>query len=152
MRFYMIDRITEWKPGKHAKGIKTVSMSEDYFKDHFPKHPIMPGMLILEALAQLSGLLLETTAEKKFKLKIKALIMMLEKVKFRQIASPGDSLELNTRIISIKEDSGKVEVAALVKKKVIAEASMLFVFKQLDDKVLEEKRSKLLSYWLKDIK
>ena len=59
MRFFLIDRITRWEPGRAAEAVKNVALSEDFFDDHFPRRPVMPGALILEGMAQLSGLLLE---------------------------------------------------------------------------------------------
>lgn len=152
MRFYMLDRIIEWKIGKSAKGIKNVALSEDFFDDHFPRHPIMPGVLIIEALAQLSGLLLEATVERDYKKKVKALLTMLEKVKFRNISKPGDTLILNSEILSVHEDSGRVKTVAKVDEKIIAETEMTFVWVSLDDPELEKKRQQLLDFWLEEKK
>lgn len=151
MRFFMLDKIIEWEIGTRARGIKNVSLSEDFFDDHFPRHPIMPGVLIIEALAQLSGLLLETTVERDYKKKVKALLTMLEKVKFRNISKPGDTLVLNSEIVSVHEDSGKVRAKAEVDGKVIAETGMIFVWVLLEDPELEKKRQQLLDFWLQGI-
>jgi len=148
----MLDKIIEWKIGESAKGIKNVSLSEDFFDDHFPKHPIMPGVLIVEALAQLSGLLLEATVERNYKKKVKALLSILEKVKFRNISRPGDTLVLNSEILSVHEDSGRVKTLAKVDEKVIAEAEMIFVLISFDDPELEKKRKQLLDFWLEETK
>ncbi|MGA1871473.1 MAG: 3-hydroxyacyl-ACP dehydratase FabZ family protein [bacterium] len=145
----MIDKITEWNVGASAQGIKNVTLSEDFFNDHFPRHPIMPGVLILESLAQLSGLLLETTAEQTYNLKIKALLTLLEKSKFRHVAKPGDVLNLTTTIVSVHEDSGRVKAQASINKKVAVESDMIFIFIKYDDPYLERKRKKLLDYWLR---
>jgi len=152
MRFFMIDKITSWDVGTSAEGIKNITLSEDFFNDHFPRRPIMPGVLILESLAQLSGLLLETTAEQIYNLKIKALLTLLEKSKFRHIAKPGDVLNLKTTIVSIHEDSGRVKVKASIKEKIAVESDMIFIFVKFDDPYLERKREKLLDYWLEGIK
>ena len=152
MRFYMLDKIIEWKIGESAKGIKNVSLSEDFFDDHFPRHPIMPGVLVVEALAQLSGLLLEATVERDYKKKVKALLSIIEKVKFRNISKPGDTLVLNSEILSVHEDSGRVKTIAKVDEKVIAEAEMIFVLISFDDPELEKKRKQLLDFWLEETK
>ncbi len=152
MRFFMLDKIIEWKIGESAKGIKNVSLSEDFFDDHFPKHPIMPGVLIVESLAQMSGLLLEATVERDYKKKVKALLSILEKVKFRNISRPGDTLVLNSEILSVYEDSGRVKTIAKVGEKVIAEAEMIFVLISFDDPELEKKRKQLLDFWLEETK
>ena len=152
MRFFMLDKIIEWELGERAKAIKNVSLSEDFFDDHFPRHPIMPGVLVIEALAQLSGLLLEATVERDHKKKVKALLTLLEKVKFRNISKPGDTLILNSEIVSVHEDSGKVKTIAKVDEKVIAETAMIFVWVSLEDPELEKKRRQLLDFWLQGLK
>jgi len=151
MRFYLIDKITEWNVGKNAKGIKAISLSEDFFNDHFPRYPIMPGVLILEALAQLSGILLEATVEAQFQLKRKALISIMDKVKFRAISRPGDILTLHATIESVREDSGKVQTIALAGEKRIAETTMTFVLTEFNDPELERKRDQLLKFWMEDL-
>jgi 3-hydroxymyristoyl/3-hydroxydecanoyl-(acyl carrier protein) dehydratase/protein-S-isoprenylcysteine O-methyltransferase Ste14 len=88
MRFLLVDAILEWEPGKQAKGVKNVSLSEDFFDDHFPLKPIMPGVLIVEGMAQLSGLLLEESMKRSGR-KVKALMSMMEKAKFRYPVYPG---------------------------------------------------------------
>jgi 3-hydroxyacyl-[acyl-carrier-protein] dehydratase len=148
MRFYLIDRITEWNIGKNARGTKVISLSEDFFNDHFPRYPIMPGVLILEALAQLSGLLLEATVESKYQLRRKALVSIMDKVKFRNISRPGDVLDLQVSIESVREDSGKVKTLASVAEKKIAETTMTFVLTEFNDPQLEQKRERLLKFWL----
>jgi 3-hydroxyacyl-[acyl-carrier-protein] dehydratase len=152
MRFFMLDKIIEWELGERAKAIKNISLSEDFFDDHFPRHPIMPGVLVIEALAQLSGLLLEATVERDHKKKVKALLTLLEKVKFRNISKPGDTLLLNSEIVSLHEDSGKVKTIAKVDEKVIAETGMIFVWVSLEDPELEKKRQQLLDFWLQGLK
>jgi len=151
MRFFMLDRITEWELGSRAAGIKNISLSEDFFDDHFPRHPVMPGVLIIEALAQLSGLLLEASVEKESGKKVKALLTLLDKVKFRNISKPGDTLLLSSEILSVHEDSGKVKTIAKVGEKIIAETGMIFVWISLDDPELEKKRQGLLDFWLRDL-
>ncbi|OGF59432.1 MAG: hypothetical protein A2Y62_05945 [Candidatus Fischerbacteria bacterium RBG_13_37_8] len=151
MRFYMLDRITEWNVGQSAKGIKNVSMSEDFFTDHFPRYPIMPGVLVIEAMAQLSGVLLQATVKRDYDRNVKAILTMLEKVKFRNAARPGDSLLLDSKIISVNDDSGRIISTATVDEKLIAEAEMMFVWFALEDAQLLEEEQRLLQFWLQDI-
>lgn len=152
MRFFMLDKITGWQLGKAAAGIKNVAFSEDFFNDHFPRHPIMPGVLILESLAQLAGLLLEASVEKEYRVNIKAILTLMERTKFRQIVKPGDVLNLQVEINSLHQDSGKVKVKALVENKIVAESAMIFIFTRFSDPELEQKRAKLLAYWLEGLK
>jgi 3-hydroxyacyl-[acyl-carrier-protein] dehydratase len=152
MRFFLIDKITEWNVGSHAAGIKNVTMSEDFFNDHFPKYPVMPGVLILEALAQLSGLLLEASVEKETGRKIKALLSLVERAKFRQVARPGDTLELAARVLSLREEAGKVAVTARASGMTVAESEMMFVWTTLDDPDLEAQRRRMLEFWMRDLR
>jgi 3-hydroxyacyl-[acyl-carrier-protein] dehydratase len=95
MRYLLIDHITEYKPGESIKGIKNVAMSEDFLEFHFPKNPIMPGVMLLEALAQLTGWLeaASTEFENWF------LISNVRKSNFYGFAFPGDQVELEVQLI-----------------------------------------------------
>src|SRR5512138_3447927 len=88
MRFFLIDRITRWEPGRCAEAIKNIALSEDYFDDHFPRRPVMPGVLILEGMAQLSGLLLEAGLKARYDKDAKAVLTVIERTKFREMARP----------------------------------------------------------------
>jgi 3-hydroxyacyl-[acyl-carrier-protein] dehydratase len=90
MRYLLIDRITEWQPGKMIKGIKNVAMSEDFLEYHFPKNPIMPGVLLLEAIAQLTGWLEAASSD----FKEWFLINRVLRCNFYSFALPGDQVEL----------------------------------------------------------
>jgi 3-hydroxyacyl-[acyl-carrier-protein] dehydratase len=151
MRFFLIDKITEWTVGSHASGLKNIALSEEVFNDHFPRYPVMPGVLILEALAQLSGLLLEASVEAQSGRKIKARLSLVERAKFRHVARPGDTLELSARILSLREDAGKVAVKARTADTPIAESEMMFVWTTLDDPDLEAQRRRLLEFWMRDL-
>jgi len=96
MRYFLIDQITEWKSGELIKGMKNVAMSEDFLEFHFPKNPIMPGVLLLEALTQLAGWLEAASSDfqKWF------LISKVRKCNFYSFALPGDQVELEVRQIS----------------------------------------------------
>lgn len=142
MRFVMIDKIIEWEVGKGAKGVKNISLSEDFFTDHFPKYPVMPGVLIIESLAQLSGLLLQETCKEKFGKDIDAIMSMVENMKFKTMARPGDTMNLEARVEMINEDGGKVSVKALINNKVIASGNLMFYFFPANDAIsLQGKRN-----------
>ena len=120
MRFLLIDKITNWEPGLKATAIKNVSLSEDFFDDHFPLKPIMPGVLVLEGMAQLAGLLLEAGVREESGRNVKALMSMVEKAKFRSPARPGDSLEYSVTVESVNELGGSVKTRAVTKGELIA--------------------------------
>ena len=148
MRFFLIDRITCWDPGVSAEAIKNVALSEDFFDDHFPRRPVMPGVLIIEGLAQLSGLLLETGLQKKYSQNAKAVLTVLERTKFRALVKPGDTLVYKTEITSLNEAGGKVKASASRGDAVITSTGMVFGFKYINDPLLDQKRQHLLALWL----
>lgn len=148
MRFFLIDRITRWEVGKAAEARKNVALSEDFFDDHFPRRPVMPGVLILEGMAQLSGLLLEASLRERFGKSAKAILTILDKVKFRDLVKPGETLVYTTELTSLNEVSGKVSVQAAREGRLIAATGMVFSFKDVDDPTLDGKRRALLDLWL----
>ena len=153
MRFFLIDRITRWEPGKAAEAVKNIALSEDFFDDHFPRRPVMPGVLILEGMAQLSGLLLEASLSLKSReaqssAEPKAILTIIEKTKFRDMARPGDTLTYQAEVIALNDEAGKARVTAACGERVIVTTEMVFAFKYVDDPVLREKRQSLMKTWL----
>ncbi len=148
MRFFLIDRITEWEVGARARALKNVSLTEDFFDDHFPRRPVMPGVLIIEGMAQVSGLLLEASLRKTYGKNAKAILTILERVKFRDMVKPGDSLTYVTELVSLNEISGKCAVQALRGDRQIVSTEMVFSFKDVDDPKLDEKRGALMTMWM----
>ena len=118
--FLLVDRVVECVPGSHIKAYKNVSVNEPFFQGHFPGVPIMPGVLILEALAQTGGLLaaagMGDLAEKVF------LFTGLDGVKFRRQVVPGDRLDLECSNMRMKLKLCKMEARAFVDGKLAAEA------------------------------
>ncbi len=147
MRFFLIDKIIEWIPGKHAKAIKNISLSEDFFDDHFPRMPIMPGVLILEGMAQLGGIFLEETAKTQLKIEKKAIMTMIDKTKFKEICQPGDQLIYQAEVKAFNELGGKVGVKAYKSDKIIVSTSFTFVFQDIEDEFLKRDRDRLLELW-----
>jgi len=151
MRFLLLDRITSWKPGDSAEGVKNVALSEDFFDDHFPLKPIMPGALIVEGIAQLSGLLLEESVKESEDRKVKALMSIIEKAKFRIPAYPGDQLTYKVRISSFNEMGGKIEGEAYIAEQLAVQCALVFSFHSFDKPELEKRRSAVLELWLKGV-
>ncbi|MCX7006790.1 MAG: beta-hydroxyacyl-ACP dehydratase [Kiritimatiellaeota bacterium] len=147
MRFFLIDRITKWDVGVAAEAIKNVALSEDFFDDHFPRRPVLPGVLILEGMAQLSGLLLETSLQQKYGKNAKAVLTVLERTKFRAMVKPGDSLVYQAEVLSVNEAGGKVKCAARRDATLVTSTELVFAFKYLDDPQLDERRRRLLALW-----
>lgn len=148
MRFFLIDRITRWDVGSLAEGIKNVALSEDFFDDHFPRRPVMPGVLILEGMAQLSGLLLEASLKQEYDKDAKAVLTVLERTKFRALVKPGDSLRYRAELAALNEDGGKVKASAWREDRLVTSTEMVFAFKDIDDPLLDEKRRRLMEVWM----
>lgn len=147
MRFFLIDKITRWEPGVLAEGLKNVALSEDFFDDHFPRRPVMPGVLILEGMAQLSGLLVESGLEIKYSKNAKAVLTVLERTKFRAMVKPGDSLLYRAEVSSLNEAGGKVKAMARRGEEMVTSTEMVFAFKYLQDPMLDVRRRQLMSLW-----
>ncbi len=121
--FLLVDRVTEIELGKRIVGIKNVTINEPFFQGHFPGKPVMPGVLILEALAQLSGIMLLQRPEDKGRL---ALFMAIDKARFRKMVRPGDQLRLETEVVRIKGPLMRTKSRALVDGQVACEAELMF--------------------------
>lgn len=121
--FMLIDTIEELEPGVRAVGKKCVSYNEPYFAGHFPNEPVMPGVLIIEALAQVGAVAILDLPENKGKT---AYFAGIDKARFKQKVVPGDVLMLETRIIRQKGPVGVGEAVATVNGKLAAKAELTF--------------------------
>ncbi len=121
--FLLVDRILELEPGVKAVGIKNVSINEDFFRGHFPDNPIMPGVLIVEALAQVGAVALLTQEAYRGKL---ALFGGIEKFRFRRQVRPGDQLTMEVRLLWVRRGIGKGEAIARVGDEVAGEGEIMF--------------------------
>ncbi|MFC1631630.1 bifunctional UDP-3-O-[3-hydroxymyristoyl] N-acetylglucosamine deacetylase/3-hydroxyacyl-ACP dehydratase [Candidatus Omnitrophota bacterium] len=121
--FLLVDKIVEFKEGKHIVGVKNVTVNEQFFTGHFPERPVMPGVLIVEAMAQAAGILMLSRSENRGKL---AYFMSIDKVKFRKTVLPGDQLLLHIDVVRIKSRTIQIRGRAFVEKKLAAEAEMMF--------------------------
>lgn len=121
--FLLVDRIEDFEPGKWARGVKCVSANEMQFMGHFPGHHVMPGVLILEALAQVGAVAILTEAENAGKL---VFFGGIKKARFRQQVEPGDKLELYCELIERRGPLGVGKAKATVDGKTAAEAELSF--------------------------
>ncbi len=118
----LVDRVVEIVPGESIRALKNVTMNEEVFQGHFPDHPVMPGVMILEALAQAGGLLmLHDRDDREGKL---IYFTGIERARFRRPVVPGDQLILEAKILAIRRTFAKIETRALVDGKVVTEATM----------------------------
>lgn len=121
--FLMIDEIEDYIPGESATAYKNVDASEWYFKGHFPENPIMPGVLIVESLAQTGAVAILSLEENKGK---NALFGGIDKMKFKKTVVPGDKLKLEVKIIRKKGPIGVGEAVATCEGKIVARGELTF--------------------------
>ena len=122
--FLLIDYIEDFKPGEFAVGYKCVTFREDFFKGHFPNQPVMPGVLIVEALAQVGAVAI--LSKKEFKGKT-AFFGGINKFRFKKMVKPGDKLRLETKIISAKGPIGIGSAVATVDGEIVAKGELTFM-------------------------
>lgn len=125
--FLLVDRVIERDGYQRAVGLKNVSINEPFFQGHYPGNPIMPGVLILEAMAQLAGVLLLRRLENTGKL---AVMWAIDRVKLRGAVFPGDQLRLEVETLRFRENMGSVYGKALVAGKLVAEAQFTFTMRE----------------------
>lgn len=122
--FLLVDRVTAITPGEKLTAYKNVTINEPFFNGHFPGHPVMPGVLILEALAQAAGILAYKSSEMTPEQKV-TYLMGIDGAKFRRPVVPGDRLQLDVEVVRHKGDIWKTRGKASVDGKIAAEAEFL---------------------------
>jgi len=130
--FLMVDAIEEIEPSKRIVGIKNVTVNEDYFQGHFPGKPVMPGVLIIESMAQTGGvLLLRDVPDREKKL---LYFVAIDNARFRRPVFPGDQLKLELTVIGCRATFCKLAGRATVNGELAAEATMMCKMVDLDSK------------------
>lgn len=132
--FLFVDRITEVIPGKKSNGIKNVSITDPYFMGHFPEDPVVPGVLILETMAQVGGFIfvnyfLSEDFEKS-KEKVIGFIAGFDRVKFHKFVVPGDVMAVKTELIAQMGEMAKVKAEVSVNNEKVAEGEIIYVFRK----------------------
>jgi 3-hydroxyacyl-[acyl-carrier-protein] dehydratase len=128
--FLLVDKILEMEPGERAVGIKNVTINEPFFQGHWPEMPVMPGVLIVEAMCQVGGVLLLAQADNEGK---QAYIGGLDKIRFRRRVLPGDQLYIEVEILKTKGDIGRVAAIAKVDGEIACEGTFVFALSPLDE-------------------
>lgn len=145
--FLMVDRVIEWEPGKRAVGIKNVTVNEPFFNGHYPEQPIMPGVLIAEAMAQVGGLAIgdelanpdvssadnadnssEGAAERML-----PLFVGIDDMRFRRIVVPGDQLRIETEVLRFRRGMAKIAAKATVDGEMACEGTLMFALRSASE-------------------
>lgn len=121
--FLLVDRILTLDPGKRAVGRKNVTMNEPFFQGHFPQRAIMPGVMIIEVMAQIGGVMILSMGEHQGKL---AYLGTVDNAKFRKPVVPGDTLDVEVELLRLRGSMGKVKCIARVDGEEVAEAEIMF--------------------------
>ena len=121
--FLLVDRILALEPGKRAVGLKNITFNEPFFQGHFPQRAIMPGVMIIEVMAQIGGVMILSVEEHQGKL---AYIGTVDGAKFRKPVVPGDTLEVEVELLRLRGNAGKVKCIARVGGEEVAEAEIMF--------------------------
>jgi 3-hydroxyacyl-[acyl-carrier-protein] dehydratase len=125
--FLLVDRIVELEHGKRCVGIKNVSVNEPFFPGHFPGHPVMPGVLIVEAMAQVAGIMAYLASDEATKKKV-SYFMAIDNAKFRKPVVPGDQLRIEISTTMNRRGIWGVDGKAFVDGKLVTEASLKATF------------------------
>lgn len=123
--FLLVDRVLDYKPGEYLVAVKNVSVNEPFFPGHFPQHPVFPGVLIMEALAQATGLLAFKTQGKKPDGTSLYYFAGIDNCRFKRPVQPGDQLILEVKLLTTKRSIWKFSAEAKVDGKVVASAELM---------------------------
>ncbi len=123
--FLLVDRVLELEEGKRAVGLKNVTINEEFFNGHFPHYPVMPGVLIVEALAQVSAVIMLTKEGNEGRL---GLLAGIDHCRFKKQVKPGDQLRLEVTITRVKGAIGKGTGIATVDGEIVCETDLVFAF------------------------
>ncbi|MGM0470903.1 MAG: 3-hydroxyacyl-ACP dehydratase FabZ [Bacillota bacterium] len=122
--FLLIDRIIEFEPNERVVGLKNVTVNEEFFNGHFPGHSVMPGVLIVEAMAQVGGVIMMDSADAN-KEQV-PYFASIDNARFRKPVVPGDQLQIEAEVMKIRGKIGKISAQAVVDEDVVAEAKLMF--------------------------
>lgn len=132
--FLLVDRVLEVVPGQRIVALKNVSMNEPHFTGHFPNHPVMPGVLILETMAQAAGILAFLSSDRTADEDNVIYFAGIDGARFKRPVVPGDQLRLEAKVITVKRNIWKFHVQAKVDGQLASEAELLCTLKRLGER------------------
>lgn len=155
MKYFLLDRIDAIEIGKEARGTKCITLTDEVLHDHFPDHPILPGALIVEGLAQLAGFLLEATVNRgdtsDNQTVRRAILAQVDKMKFHHMSGPGDSLTYTTKIEFLREDAAQVSVEAACGAERRAAGKLTFALLPIDSPNVTAQRLSVYKIWTRQL-
>jgi len=152
MRFHLVDRVEEINYGKYIIGVKCISLADDVFNEHFPGYPIFPGSLIMEGLAQLAGSFFEIMMhEKKLPLR-RAVLTIINRLKFIKPAGPGDRLVYRAEIITMRDEYGVAKLTAEQDGGICARGEFTFSFIDIQNEILQKSREEIYRICMQNAK
>lgn len=152
MRYFLLDKITAFEPGKRACAVKCVSLTDEILHDHFPDHPILPGALLIEAMSQLGGFLVELSFHTDGRGPVRrAVLAQIKDAKFHRGCQPGDRIELEALLESQLEGAARVTAIASVEGTRVAHGELTFMLREVDSPRLHQQRRDIYRLWTRDL-
>jgi 3-hydroxyacyl-[acyl-carrier-protein] dehydratase len=153
MRFHLIDRIEQVAYGSHIEAVKCVTLTDDVFNEHFPGFPVFPGSLILEGMAQLGGAFFEIMMRHQGLPVKRAVLVLVQQLKFKRPVIPGDKLRYRADKISMQEGFGAVKVQAQLESgEICSEGELLFSFLDVQNETLNKSRDEIYDIYTRNMK
>ena len=150
MRFHLVDRIEEVCYGKYITGVKCITLADDVFNEHFPGHPVFPGSLIQEGMAQLGGSFFELTMKERGLPLKRSVLVMVTRMKFKRPAVPGDRILFRADQVTMQDEYGVVTARAEIDGALCAEGELMFSFMDIPDPQLHAHRQEVYNICMKN--
>ena len=126
MRFVLLDRIVTLDAGVRATGFRRIPPDDDYFHDHFPGYPVVPGVMVLESMAQLGGRLIQVSVREASSREVLPMVAMVERAQFRRPVRPGEQLDVAAELTALSAQRARVTASASVGGQAAASASIMY--------------------------